>query len=116
MKLRGILLFGLSFSFYSCGAVDNQKYNEHLKVIESVAAPGRNIYSVKSELEKKGYEVSDPYDPTKLGKVLWMNVLYGSTPGFADGVLYAAGLPDTGAPGSIVVKAGNNGVISELER
>lgn len=71
---------------------------------------------MKSDLERNGYEVSEPYDPTKLGKALWMNVHYGSTPGFADGVLYAAGLPDNGPPGSIVVKADSNGVISEQAR
>lgn len=116
MISRRSTLLILSLSFCGCGAVDQQQYKKHLREIESVATPGRNIHAVKSDLERKGYEVSDPYDPTKLGKALWMNVHYGSTPGFADGVLYAIGLPDNGPPGSVVIEADNNGVTSKQAR
>ncbi len=111
MKIKNkLLLFTVIPLMCSCVTITTH-YNEHLNVVKSVAAPGRNIYSVKIDLEKKGYDVSDPYDPTKLGKVLWMNVRWGASPGVIDGMLYASGLPDKGQPNSIIVKSDRRGKV-----
>jgi hypothetical protein len=103
--------FGVVIFFCACSATENRQYRDSLSIVKSVATPGRDIHLVKSDLESKGYEVSKPYDPTDLGKVLWMNVSYGSTPGVIDGVLYASGLPDKKQPSSIIVKANFEGVV-----
>lgn len=115
MKIR-LLMLGAGLFAVGCGAHDVRQYRNDLEAVKSVASLGRNIQSVKADLERRGYEVSEPYDPTKLGKVLWMNVRGGSQLGLADGFLYASGLPDKGPPSSIVVKADPDGkVIGVIE-
>ena len=109
-KLK-LLLLGAGLFAGGCGADGVRQYRNDLEIVKSVASPGRNIQSVKADLEGRGYEVSEPYDPTKLGKVLWMNVQGGSQLGVADGVLYASGFPDKGPPSSIVVKADPEGKV-----
>jgi hypothetical protein len=106
-----LLILGAGLFAAGCGAHDVRQYRNDLETVKSVASPGRNIHSVKADLERSGYEVSEPYDPTKLGKVIWMNVHVGSQLGLVDGVLYASGLPDKGPPSSIVVKADPEGKV-----
>ena len=110
MYIKSILTFTTAMFVCSCTATSS-RYEESLREVKSIATPGRSVHSVKSDLEGRGYEVSKPYDPTKHGKVLWMNVSYGSSLGALDGLLYASGAPDLGPPGSILVHADNAGTV-----
>lgn len=93
----------------SCSAVAHQRYEETLRDVKSVAIPGRDMYSVKSELKKRGYGVYGPYDPTKLGNRFCMDVYHGATPGSINGVLYASGIASNGPPSGILIDSNGQG-------
>lgn len=113
--MRPLLLTAcLCLATVSCETRRWELYATHLKVVKSLAAPGKDIRAAKRDLEERGYEATDPYDPFKSGEVLWMNVDYGAAVGFRDGIRYAAELPDHGPPGSILVEADPSGTIREV--
>jgi len=103
------------FAETSCSGSNPEAYRNGLQEVRSVAKIGASIDVARSELINRGYDVSDPYDPTNLKEQLWMNVQYGAAISVFDGLKCAAGLPDAGPPSSIIVKATPKRKITSVE-
>lgn len=95
-----------------CSSIKSAEYEKNLRVVNSIAAPGRNIDSVRSEIKSRGYDVSDVYYSNKFKESKFFEVRYGSSPGLIDTALYSAGLPDSGQPTMILVEADSKGVVT----
>jgi hypothetical protein len=112
--LRGFAAINAAIISVSCTASPSPKYERKMAQLRSIVPIGSDIYQAKRNLEREGFETSEIYDPTKLGKVLSMDVDFGILPGSLDALLYAADIEHPSAPISGLVEATPAGKVIEI--
>jgi len=98
----------------SCGATLSPQYERKMSQLRGIVPIGSDIHRAKRDLEREGFETSNIYYPTKLGKKLWMNVDFGIRGGSMETFLYTAGIEHTSAPISGLVEANPAGKVTAV--
>ena len=68
-------------------------YRRSMEDLRQEVKIGEDIFDAKSKIEDRYHSVSEPYDPSKDGEVLWMDVSFGLRPNALETFLYSADLP-----------------------
>lgn len=93
-------------------------YHAHMVDLGGEVKIGENIHVATKRIKGRYHMVSEPYDPTGLGRELHADVDFGLPVTFFESVAYAADarLPmDDDEPISAIIKARSNGTIVAIE-
>lgn len=110
-KLSGCLaVFLVGPLFVGCSL--NTRATE-FALVNKVVSEDKNIFRIKENLEKRGFSVSNPTDPTGLGQVLWMSVHKRNSISVADSLLYASGF-NSRESSSIIIVSDSSGIVNDV--
>jgi len=110
--MRGLAVITAVIGLTSCTAAPSPEYQRKMARLRSIVPIGSDIHKAKRNLEREGFETSEIYDPTKLGKVLWMNVDFGIQPGSLNTLFYTGDIEHRSAPISGLVEATPSGKVT----
>jgi hypothetical protein len=98
----------------SCAIHEEKEALRNVAVVRNALGNEKNIFRAKAKLEQKGFNVSEPRDPTELGKKLWMRVEFADSYTFFDGILYAAEVPHKTVSNSVLIESNGSGRIVSM--
>ena len=93
-------------------------YHAHMVDLKGQVKIGENIHAATKRIKGRYHMVTEPYDPTGLGRELRSDVDFGLPVTFFESLAYAADtrLPsDDNEPISAIIKARSNGTIVAIE-
>ena len=117
MKCFERMNFGVFVSLLfmvSCAVHEEKEASRNVVVVRNALGDEKNIFRAKAKLDQKGFNVSEPHDPTQLGKKLWMIVEFDDSYNFLDGVLYAAEVPHKTVSSSVLIESNGSGRITSI--
>ena len=117
MKFFERMNFGLFVSLLfmvSCAVHEEKEALRNVVIVRNALGDEKNIFRAKVKLERKGFNVSEPNDPTLLGKKLWMRVEFADSYNFMDGLLYAAEVPHKTVSSSVLIESNSSGRITSI--
>lgn len=109
-----ILAVGLS----QCTMHRTSVYEAKMDDLRTQVKVGDNIHTAAKKIDSRYHYASAPFDPTKLGKELWLHVSFGLQPTTLESVAYATDVSSpfvSNKPISAVIKAGVDGTITSIE-
>lgn len=110
---QSLMSIFILFLVMSCSH-NERLYRESLEKVKIVAYPGKSITASYYDLKNEGWDVSEPYHPSKFQSGLWMNIHYGYQLGFFDTARHSADIAIEGPPSSILVEADQRGIIQSV--
>ena len=115
--LRILAVTGLVLTTSQCTMHRTAKYEEGMADLRQQVKIGDDIFEAEKRIKDRYHYVTEPYDPTKLGKVLWMNVDFGLQPTFVETIAYTADIEPIGdnKPISAIVVADPSGTVTAIK-
>jgi hypothetical protein len=101
-----------------CAPGRSAAYHAHMEDLRNHVRIGENIHTATKRIKSRYHIVSEPYDPTGLGRELHSDVDFGLPVTFFESVAYAADARppfDDNEPISAIIKARSNGTIVAIE-
>jgi hypothetical protein len=115
---RFVCVLIAAFPLSQCAPGRSAAYHAHMADLRGQVKIGENIHRATKRIKGRYHIVTEPYDPTGLGRELHSDVDFGLPITTFESVTYAAdGRPplDDNEPIGAIIKARSNGIIVAIE-